>query len=316
MAEIKANGQNLGVITSSFYTNSGSIRQHATKRYLDRNIRITPAVQPSSPVAIRLYLTTAEFNALDLDPLSGISSISDLKILKNNDACVSTISSSTTMITPVWAELHGTSGYVLQADISSFSSFYFGSADVILPTELVHFKGSLQNNSTLLKWETLNESNTAHFQVERSINGNNFETIGTVGAIGNNPGTTGYSYTDNNVTSLGSPLIYYRLKIVDFDGAYKRSSIVTIALPDITGRLSVFPNPTRHEVKIIVNAAAGGKAQWKLIDNSGLVVLQNTTQLKKGANSFVINLNTIPAGVYYFTLYGAGVDQHVKIQKL
>jgi hypothetical protein len=185
-----------------------------------------------------------------------------------------------------------------------------------LPTELVHFKGSLQNNSTLLKWETLNESNTAHFQVERSINGNNFETIGTVGAIGNNPGATGYSYTDNNVINLGSPLIYYRLKIVDFDGAYKRSSIVTIALPDITGRLSVFPNPTRHEVKIIVNAAAGGKAQWKLIDNSGLVVLQNTTQLKKGANSFVINLNTIPAGVYYFTLYGAGVDQHVKIQKL
>src|SRR6266480_3124907 len=66
MAEIYANGNNLGTVTSFFYTNSGAIRIKSGKPYLDRNITITPQNQPSSAVKIRLYISKAEFDALDL----------------------------------------------------------------------------------------------------------------------------------------------------------------------------------------------------------------------------------------------------------
>src|SRR5688572_9576894 len=66
MAEIYANGNNLGTVTSSFYKNSGGIRSAPGIKYLDRNITITPQFQPTLPlgsplVKIRLYISKAEF---------------------------------------------------------------------------------------------------------------------------------------------------------------------------------------------------------------------------------------------------------------
>lgn len=84
LAEIFANGNVLGTVTSCFYKNSGPIRSQGGTKYLDRNITITPQFQPSSPVRIRLYFSKTEFDALDADPVSGISSINDIRILKNN----------------------------------------------------------------------------------------------------------------------------------------------------------------------------------------------------------------------------------------
>ena len=316
MAEIKANSNNLGAITSSFYTKSGALRQRTGKKYLHRNITITPAVQPSSPVSIRLYLTKAEFDALDADPSSGITSITDLKILKNNDACGSAIASNTQLINPVFAEAHGTNGYMLQASINSFSSFYFSSDAITLPVELVYFKGALQNNSDNLKWETFNENNASHFIIERSIDNRNFENIGKVSANGNSTAAIQYSYIDNDVNTLSSTIIYYRLKMVDADGQYKYSAIVTIYLADITGRITVSPNPASNETTLQISATTSGKASWKLIDNSGRVVKQSNIHLKRGSNNVVIHIGGIPAGLYYLQLSGAGFDQNIKFQKL
>lgn len=316
MAEIKANSNNLGTVTSSFYTKSGAVRQHYGKRYLHRNITITPAVQPSSAVSIRLYISKAEFDELDADAGSGVSAVTDLKILKNNDACGSAIASNTQLINPMYAEAHGSNGYVLQADINSFSSFYFGTSAITLPVELVYFKGSLQNSATVLQWETINENNASHFLVERSIDNKNFESIANVTAKGNSTAATTYSHIDNDPGSLNSGIIYYRLKMVDADGQYKYSTIVTIYLADITGRITVSPNPASNETTLQISATTSGKASWKLIDNSGRVVKQSNIHLKRGNNNVTINIGGIPAGLYYLQLSGAGFDQNIKFQKL
>ncbi|WP_276503151.1 PQQ-dependent sugar dehydrogenase [Terrimonas pollutisoli] len=316
LAEIKANGNNLGAVTSSFYTKSGAIRQQFGKRYLHRNITITPAVQPSSSVAIRLYMTKAEFDEMDADAASGVSAITDLKILKNNDACGSAIASNTQLITPAYAEAHGANGYMLQANINSFSSFYFGTSAITLPVELVYFKGSLQNNSAVLQWETINENNASHFIVERSIDNRNFENIGKVTANGNSTAAIQYSHIDHDVNTLSSTIIYYRLKMVDADGQYKYSSIVTIALADITNKIIVSPNPATDETKLNITATKSGKATWKLIDNGGRVLKQNVVHIKKGNNNVSIPVAGLSAGLYYLQVSGAGLDQNIKFQKL
>jgi hypothetical protein len=315
MAEIKANGQNLGTITSSFYKNSNAIRASGSSRYLDRNITITPQTQPSSAVGIRLYLSTVEFEALKADPLSMISTITDLKILKNGDNCGPSLTKSTTFVTVTHAATQGTSGYVVQGNINSFSTFYFSSAAITLPLELLTFGGKLENNATVLDWETTNEINTDKFVVERSIDGRSFNNIGSVTAHGNTASKTAYSFIDVNAVSQPSPILYYRLKMMDRDGKFTYSNTINILLENITGRLTLAPNPASHEVKATITVLTEGRAKWQLIDNSGRVVLNGSVLLKPGKNILPISINNLKGGAYYLTVSGAGIDQKVKLQK-
>lgn len=318
MAEINANGQSLGTVTSSFYKNSGAIRIKNGTRYLDRNITITPQNQPVSPVKIRLYFSKAEFDTLDADPLSGISSISDVKILKNSDPCSSTASGATSMITPAYAEAHGANGYMLQASISGFSSFYFGSANLTLPLDLLTFTGTLQsNNTTLLKWKTANEMNTSEYVVERSTDGSLFTRIGAVAAAGNSSSVLNYSFIDKDIINQSTLIFYYRLKMMNADGSFRYSAIVTISLADITATVAITPIPVTNEAKVSVVASADGKLQYKLFDNAGRIILQNSAEVKKGpGNIFFIDMSRLAPGVYYLNVTGAGINSNTKLQKL
>jgi len=320
MAEIYANGNILGTVTSSFYKNAGSIRITNGLHYLDRNITITPQTQPSTPVKIRLYISKAELDALVADVLSSVTSISSLQILKNSDACNNIITNATTLIAPTFAEAHGSNGYVLQGDITSFSSFYFAANNFTLPLDLLTFTGQLQNDKTvLLNWKTENEINTSHFVVERSTDGNRFSPIGNVTANGgrnNAGGSYNYSFIDNDAANQSSQRLYYRLRMVDIDTRAKYSNIVSVVLQFVTGTINVSPNPVINDVKVVIASPEDGRVHWKVIDNAGRVILKGTQQVSKGANNFTINMNKLPAGSYYLDVTGAGNDQKVKMQKL
>jgi trimeric autotransporter adhesin len=316
MAEINANGQTLGTITSSFYQNSGAIRVRNGVHYLDRNMTITPQTQPSSPVKIRLYISKAEYDALDADPLSGISAITDVKILKNSDPCGSAVQSNTTLITPTVAEAHGYNGYVLQGSISGFSSFYFGGSTITLPLQLITFTGALQaDKTTLLKWKTQNERNASSFIVERSTDGTRFAAIGNVAATNNI--SSAYSYIDADAAYQHSTILFYRLKMTNEDGSFSYSSVVTILLTNVKGDVTVSPNPVISTAKVNISSAQTGTIQWKLYDNAGQVILQNSSNVSAGTgNILTINMDKVAAGSYYLHVSGAGVDQNVKVQKL
>ncbi|MGB4844994.1 MAG: PQQ-dependent sugar dehydrogenase [Ferruginibacter sp.] len=322
MAEINAMGQNLGLVTSSFYKNSGSLRISNGTRYLDRNITISPAVTSfATPVKLRLYISKAEYDDLAADPLSGITNINQLKILKNNDPCGPAIGANTTMLNPVntlAADLaHGVNGYVLQVNVSGFSSFYFAANNITVPLNLLTFTGTLQNNvATLLNWKTANEINSSHFDIERSDDGRQFNQIGTVAGTGNSSTETSYNYTDADVTNLLSQYAFYRLKMVDIGGLYKYSNTIKVTLPEIKGGITISPNPAIGELKAKIISPAAGNAAWQIIDNGGRVIMSNTALLKKGSNELVININSLAAGSYYLKISGTNIDSETKFQKL
>ncbi|HEY9362842.1 MAG TPA: T9SS type A sorting domain-containing protein, partial [Chitinophagaceae bacterium] len=156
-------------------------------------------------------------------------------------------------IMPAYAEAHGGGGYVLQASINSFSSFYFGhSSFPTLPLQLLLFKGDWKNNAAYLQWETINENSTSHFIVERSNDGNNFNDIGTVAANGNSNTQIKYAYTDNDAARQPTSVIYYRLKLVDVDGRFTYSKTISL---NLSNNLDVvlFPNPVNDKLNIKIN---------------------------------------------------------------
>ena len=134
VAEIKANGNNLGVVTASMFINNAAVRQDGSKKlYLDRNITLTPQVHPSSPVNVRLYIKGTEYLALKNAVNSngqppGIDSINDISIYKVGSSylpAVSMLTNSVVTTTAAWE-----ADYVFSASISSFSSFYFAEKAV------------------------------------------------------------------------------------------------------------------------------------------------------------------------------------------
>lgn len=328
MAEINANGNNLGTVTSSFYKKaSGSIRTAYGIHYLDRNITITPQTQPSSPVKVRLYISKTEFDDLDSDPTSGLTgtgNVNLLKIYKNSDPCGSTMSLTPTTLSPTNTSLtdltQGSSGYVLQTTVSSFSSFYFGASAGSLPLELITFTGSLQkNNTTLLQWKTDNEINTSDFTIERSADGRTFAPIGTVVAKGglNKAGPFYYDYIDETVLNQPSDILYYRLKISDNDGQFKYSNVVMIKLSNMnTQYLSVHPNPASNVLKIDLFAVEQNDATIQIININGQVALQKNVKLIKGRNQIPMNISMLANGTYYIHINGLNIQQKVNFQKM
>ncbi len=323
MAEINAMGQNLGVVTSSFYKNSAAIRLKSGIPYLDRNITITPAVQPTGIVKIRLYISNTEYNTLAAAPSNGLANdVRNLRIIKNNDACsavwssntVSTLVPANTVITDIQ---HGAGGYVLQSELSSFSTFYFARAGIILPVDLLTFSGSLKNNlSALLAWKTENEINIKGFELERSIDGNRFNEIAFVNATGNNGSTSNYDYRDNDAIEQQSIILYYRLKIINTDGSFKYSNVITISLPITKAIITIAPNPVFNDVRGTIVSPITGNVNLRIFDNTGRIILQTTTFVKKGNNSFVHNINNLARGWYYVDISGNGIISRTKFQKL
>jgi len=317
MAEIYPNGQLLGTVTSSFYKNPGTLRTRAGKKYLDRNITITPQNQPSTNVKVRLYLSKAEYDALDADPLSQVTTLTDVKIHKNSDPCQGIITAPLSVINPDYSEAHGSNGYMLQADISSFSSFYFGAASLALPVNLISFTGVYRNEISYLNWETDNELNTDYFVVERSTGNSVYEPIGTVPAKGGSNQKSKYSLQDRQAATLGFDRLYYRLRITDKGGSISYSSIEVINIPaGMIANLTVFPNPTAKEAIVIVSSPKEQKINWQLVDMSGRVVLNKEVMIKKGANRIILDMQKLQSGVYYLQVTGPFVNALEKIQKL
>lgn len=324
VAEINAMGQNLGVVNTSFYKNSGAIRVKNGVHYLDRNITITPTITSfTKPVKVRLYIAKTEFDALVGDITSGVGTITQLKVIKNNDLCgPSIVSTTTTQLVPTNTAVtdlqHGTNGYVLQVNVPGFSSFYFAASNAtILPLQLLSFTGTLQNNTTtLLNWKTTNEINTSHFFVERSTDAQYFDQIGRVEANSNGAIEGNYNYNDLDVASLEVQNVFYRLKMYDKNGTYKYSNVIKVTMPTIQSEMAVSPNPAVSEANAKIIAAESCTADWQVIDNTGRILLHNTTSLKKGRNQLTFNISQLPAGHYYLTLKGDCIDLKTKFQKL
>jgi hypothetical protein len=88
---------------------------------------------------------------------------------------------------------------------------------VALPVELSQFEGLPYQQWNVIKWSTDSEQNSSHFDLESSIDGENWKLVTTKNAAGNSNEKINYSYIDNNL----SEIVYYRLQQFDIDGKFE-----------------------------------------------------------------------------------------------
>jgi len=110
----------------------------------------------------------------------------------------------------------------------SFTSIYAGAV-------IVEFKGNPGKNKVVIKWSTMSETNCHEFQIERSLDRNNFQKVGSVEASGNSSDKKDYTFEDNSVFKAASNTFYYRIRICDFGGKESLFSEIISVTPSVSG---------------------------------------------------------------------------------
>lgn len=143
---------------------------------------------------------------------------------------------------------------------------------------ITDFAGRWQRNDALLSWKTALESNSSHFELERSFDGNNYTNILRIQAAGQSSVIKHYKYNDVNVKKLapaGVTTIYYRLRSVDKNGTATYSGVVLLKISNSNDiQYAVYPNPARDFVTITASdLPAAGDAYIRLADVLGQVLV-------------------------------------------
>lgn len=166
-----------------------------------------------------------------------------------------------------------------------------------LPVTFTSLSGVYTNGVSKLGWATLSEQNFSHFEVEYSKDGVAFNKLGNVSGQGNSNSRVDYGF--NHLQPVAGAN-FYRLKLVDRDGKYTYSNIVSLNVT-IKGLVitAVYPNPFIDKLNVGITSAVAEKATVKLFDNAGKLVYSNETLMQAGINNIVIgNLGKLAAGTY------------------
>jgi hypothetical protein len=197
----------------------------------------------TNPVVVALY-----YKDYSPDNCSGVENQTDLLVARWNGS--------------FWQN-HGNGGFggvpedgwiqTLGA-VTDFSPFTLAtlSIDNPLPIELLDFSAKKKDTEVVLSWTTASELNNDYFIVERSIDGEHFEAIGKINGAGNSSKQLSYELIDV-APKLG--VNYYRLKQVDFDGAYSYADVRSI---NFIGEndVQIFPNPAYRSSKVSINSSS------------------------------------------------------------
>jgi hypothetical protein len=148
-----------------------------------------------------------------------------------------------------------------------------------------------------LSWVTAQENNTSHFEAEHSVNGLSFTKLGTVAAAGYSSQSKNYSFKD---IKPNAGINYYRQKMVDQDGQFKYSNIVSVNIR-ITGNkvTGIYPSPFVDRLTITIASETALTAGVEVFDNEGKLVVTYTRAINKGINNINLsNLDKLSKGIY------------------
>lgn len=246
----------------------------------------------------------------DLSAVPGSKSQSDLRMLIDRDGD----GFSDNDVAPLTGTLAGSNFTVTGVNLQHNDFITVGSTSLAtpLPVQLVAFNANYQSQVVKLTWKTESELDNDYFAVERSSDGENFEMLGTTKGAGTVSHASDYSFTD--VSPLGGKS-YYRLRQVDFDGAYSFSPIRRIEINNQLAGVTISPNPSEGgEFDIHTSSEFAGPLAVDVVSSTGVVVFRKQVMSLEGSSSLHINPdNRLATGVYIIRLTD---NSSISVQKL
>ncbi len=165
-----------------------------------------------------------------------------------------------------------------------------------------------------LEWLTNTGYKVAHFELEHSVNGVDFNKIDE---FVNEDWSSDMAYheTTDFTPALGTN--YYRVKQVFVDDSFKYSPIQQVDFLVDLEKMAVFPNPAQEALFVNLKPYLGAKGQLALTNQFGQLIQQIDLTTIRG-DLLTINTSEIKNGVYYLNIQVDGyrvLSEKVLIQR-
>jgi photosystem II stability/assembly factor-like uncharacterized protein len=188
------------------------------------------------------------------------------------------------------------------------SGFYKLESPWFVPVELSSFTAHLADRDVILNWTTATELNNQGFEIEYSIDNQNFNKIGFVPGFGTTTEMKSYSF---RISDVATGVQYYRLKQMDFDGTSTiyNSVEVTGPVPNSFVLNQNHPNPFNPSTTISFSLPVESDVTIKLFNLLGQEVKQITSSnFQAGNHNIEFNAASLSSGTYIYTLEAKGAS--------
>lgn len=183
---------------------------------------------------------------------------------------------------------------------------------VVLPVKLLSFSGEYSKQGNLIKWLASSDHLFSHFELEkRQESSVAFELLSLVevrkGSTGGSNEIFSYSFLDQTK----DPLSYYRLKMLEKDGTYKYSPIISIKqnTRTVTGnKFSVYPNPATEVVVIQSETETRyGTLTVNVYSALGKKIAHHKFTAEQQYDDYILDLNSYSNGLYFLEIMNGSV---------
>ena len=181
--------------------------------------------------------------------------------------------------------------------------------DIPLPLTWLYAKGEIIDGQSHLSWATAEEHNTKSFEIEHSLDGHSYATIGTTPAAGNSQQPKEYAWIH---TTPATGANYYRIKQVDLDNKFTYSSIIPLIYNPSLTQTTAVPNPFSSSLTIVL-ATPADQSTLTIYNTAGIPLVK--TQLPDGARQRNLDLSTLPAGIYFLHLQSGAHQETLRLLK-
>ena len=184
-----------------------------------------------------------------------------------------------------------------------------------VPVELVSFTAEVIGGQVDLSWITSTEINNYGFEVERrNAESNEWMNIGFVNGNGSSSEMHYYSFSDNSA-AVGK--YFYRLKQLDFSGAFEYSNEVEVTILEVLNDFTLnqnYPNPFNPSTRISFIIPQSGYTTLKVFDvlgNEVATIIES--DLSQGSYELLFDASGLSSGIYFYSLTSGEFSKTMKM---
>jgi hypothetical protein len=183
-----------------------------------------------------------------------------------------------------------------------YDKILFVTNTIILSVKMLSFTGNRTNDDINLNWAVAANEMADRYEVQRSTDGINFTTVGSVRST-DKTGNQSYAYKSTDTDSEQS---FYRLRIFNKNGQVEYSETLLFRNSGIIKqKVTILNNPVRDKLMLSINTTDEQSLNLRLYDLSGHSLLQTTITAYKGINKVNIPLPAAAiAGAYIMEITG------------
>ncbi|HTQ26732.1 MAG TPA: T9SS type A sorting domain-containing protein, partial [Puia sp.] len=173
------------------------------------------------------------------------------------------------------------------------------------------FRGNLTDQGAMLYWEMNSTPGIAMYNVQRSADRVNYQTI----SAQNNDGQTNFSYGD---ATKFEGAIYYRIQLVYQDGHNAYSQILALDryANDLLQITALLPNPATDQLTLSFYAKEPAAAEIMICNAYGQRLSTRPFTFNTGYNRFTLPVNNLASGVYFLLVKGKNIQSVKRFVKM